>query len=346
MQSTHIENFLNFKADHLSVALLSKFDKTFFMARQIGKVLLSGTLDNITFYKSKYGMLARKKTSIDAKRVAKDPRFQRTRQNAAEFQKAIKAGQILRAALFPVLPAVADNEVTSRMNALFLKVLRQDVTHQRGERTVSAGQINLTEGFEFNRHASLRETMRIAYTTSLNAITGDMQATIPALMPGKDLQFPEGATHCKWVVAGAAIDFENEAIRKAQHQSGYLSLHERTHPSIHLQYQVEVKPGQLLFHTLGVLFYQQQANGAYKLLPGNAMAVIGTAIARAQPKVNRITIPVKKCRIYKKSITTADKTVLTGSNENPPAPISRRHGKHPAVIRKKGRKRDRMLARE
>ncbi len=67
----------------------------FQMARQSGIVPLKGTIGNITFYKSQDGYLAREKGSLDAKRIASDPKFQRTRENGAEFSRAGKIRFIL-----------------------------------------------------------------------------------------------------------------------------------------------------------------------------------------------------------------------------------------------------------
>ena len=66
------------------------------MARQSGLIKLKGTLDNINFYKTKDGNLARMKTSVDAKRIANDPAFERTRENGMEFGSAAGPGKLLR----------------------------------------------------------------------------------------------------------------------------------------------------------------------------------------------------------------------------------------------------------
>ena len=52
------------------------------MARQIGDIILVGTIDDITFYKMEGRGYARKKTSLTGKRVKRDPRFQRTMESA------------------------------------------------------------------------------------------------------------------------------------------------------------------------------------------------------------------------------------------------------------------------
>jgi hypothetical protein len=58
------------------------------MAKQIGFLKITGTLGDITFYELDGEFYARKKSSLDGKRVKKDPRFRRTMYEAGEFGKA------------------------------------------------------------------------------------------------------------------------------------------------------------------------------------------------------------------------------------------------------------------
>ncbi len=55
------------------------------MARQIGPIKVSGTLDDLTFYKMDGEYLARKKTSLNKKRVMKDAAFENSRKAMVEF---------------------------------------------------------------------------------------------------------------------------------------------------------------------------------------------------------------------------------------------------------------------
>ena len=52
------------------------------MARQIGDIIIVGTIDDITFYQMEGRGYARHKSSLTGKRVKKDPRFKRTMQSA------------------------------------------------------------------------------------------------------------------------------------------------------------------------------------------------------------------------------------------------------------------------
>ncbi len=73
------------------------------MARQSGLIKLKGTLDNVSFYKTKDGDLARMKTSVDGDRIANDPAFIRTRENNSEFGSSARSGKLTRDNLRPIL---------------------------------------------------------------------------------------------------------------------------------------------------------------------------------------------------------------------------------------------------
>ena len=106
------------------------------MARQNGLFKIKGTLDNVTFYKSVDGDLARMKTIVDKDRIANDPAFQRTRENGAEFGSSAKAGKLTRDSLRPIALNATDNRVVSRMTKLMSQIKNLDTTSARGSRNV------------------------------------------------------------------------------------------------------------------------------------------------------------------------------------------------------------------
>jgi hypothetical protein len=61
------------------------------MAKQTGIFKIIGTIGDITFYEMDGEFYARKKSSLDGKRVKKDPKFKRTMEEAIEFGKASAA---------------------------------------------------------------------------------------------------------------------------------------------------------------------------------------------------------------------------------------------------------------
>jgi hypothetical protein len=92
------------------------------MARQTGLIKIKGTLDNVNFYKTKDGDLARMKTSVDADRIKNDPAYIRTRENNAEFGNSSSAGKLLRDTIRPMSLNASDGRVTSRMTKIMTQI--------------------------------------------------------------------------------------------------------------------------------------------------------------------------------------------------------------------------------
>jgi hypothetical protein len=72
----------------------------FIMPRQIGAIKIVGTIDGVTYYIMDGVHYVRRKSSLDRKRILRDPKFQRFRECSKVFGKASKlASQFYR--LFP-----------------------------------------------------------------------------------------------------------------------------------------------------------------------------------------------------------------------------------------------------
>ncbi|HEX4849589.1 MAG TPA: hypothetical protein VFV08_02230 [Puia sp.] len=69
------------------------------MAKQCGITKITGTIDWITFYKMGDEYYARKKSSLSAKRVKKDPAFSRTMEEANLFGRSSKLAAKLKVGL-------------------------------------------------------------------------------------------------------------------------------------------------------------------------------------------------------------------------------------------------------
>ena len=178
------------------------------MARQTGLIKIKGTLDNISFYKSKDGDLARMKTSIDGKRIANDPAFERTRENNSEFGSSAKSGKLTRDNLRPISMNATDSRVVSRFTKLMTQIKNLDTTSARGQRNVGVAITTtqgkaLLKGFEFNSDALLNSMLFKPW--AINTATGVI--TITGLVPNMDIIYPDGATHVSFSGAYANINY-------------------------------------------------------------------------------------------------------------------------------------------
>ena len=246
------------------------------MAKQTGLVKFGGTIDGISFYKTKDGYLARTKGGIDAKRMASDPAFQRTRENNSEFGNAGKSGKVLRSAFRSLLLHASDKRVTSRLTKEMVAIAKTDSSNMRGQRIVANGDLSLLQDFEFNANVSLNNLLFADLETVVDRTTGTIVTTVSAFDPVASLVVPEGTTHYKLNLGVAEVDFENESYVFGSAESYTLDAAAVVSSDIALSASVTEDSDKPIFQVLGIQFYQE-VNGVYypQSTAFNALSVIG-----------------------------------------------------------------------
>jgi hypothetical protein len=246
------------------------------MAKQGGIIKLEGTIGDITFYKSKDGHLARGKGGVDASRIQNDAAFQRTRENGEEFGRAGSAGKLLRLAFRSFLQNGADSRMVSRLTKEMVAVVKADATSIRGQRNVLDGELELLEGFNFNIDGKLSSTIFTPYAATIDRVTGALQVNVPAFSPANAIAAPEGATHLRFVSAGASIDFEAGIFETINSQSADIAISEAPVAAVDLLNQLTANSIHPLFLVMGVEFYQQVNGVNYALRNGkyNALSIV------------------------------------------------------------------------
>lgn len=179
------------------------------MAKFDGIFEIKGTLQGMTFFKSKDGLLIRKKGGVSKSRIENDPAFQRTRENGSEFGHNAKMGQLMRKSVANLVMLAKDFRVSSRMSKAMSEVKNLDFTSDRGSRKVwigmdSAEGKQVLTGFDFNINSRFDSVFRSQYILDLP--TG--KVSITGFNPTTNLSIPQGATHAAFSVAVAAVDFE------------------------------------------------------------------------------------------------------------------------------------------
>ena len=112
------------------------------MARQAGPLYLTGTIDDITFYKMEGEYFARKKSSLDRRQFRTDPRFARSRQAAHTFGEASQ----LASAIYGQLPKEARGKgVVNRLTGQVGKLLRKGHTPEE-VKTILLQQMGVVSG--------------------------------------------------------------------------------------------------------------------------------------------------------------------------------------------------------
>jgi len=246
------------------------------MAQQKGIIKLRGTIGDITFYKTKDGHMAREKGGVDAKRIANDPAFQRTRENGSEFGRAGKAGKILRASIRTLLLNSADSRMVSRLTQSMIKVIQADSTSARGLRNVIDGEAELLIGFEFNINGTLGSSLFAPYEGTIDRVTGAITIDLAPFVPANMIAAPAGTTHFKIISAGTEIDFEAETFVESHSETAIL-LWDML-PTLAITHTNMVTPNSAkpLFLVLGLEFYQEVNGTMYSLKNGsyNPLAMV------------------------------------------------------------------------
>lgn len=239
------------------------------MAKQKGIIKLEGTIGDISFYKSRNGYIAREKTSLDAERIATDPKFKRTRENGAEFGRAGSAGKVLRRAFKELIQSAHDNRVTTRLTREMVKVVRADATSVRGMRNVVDGELELLTGFNFNIASTLDVVASMDYEAEIDRVSGTFQVNVPVFTPELHIHGPAGTTHYRLMMGASSIDFESGISATSQAASDYLGIEQQMTEALSLE--VTLTPGSThpLLMALGIFFYQE-VNGVYYPLNSGA----------------------------------------------------------------------------
>jgi hypothetical protein len=177
------------------------------MARQEGIIKLKGRIGDLTFYKTKDGYQARQKTGVSGERIATDPRYQRTRENMAEFGRATKAAKTMRTAFKTLTSQLADKRISNRLTKRMLKVIQEDAINDRGMRMVLDAEAELLAGFEFNVNGLTSSAINTPYVTAIDRASGIASIDFASFNAMDLITSAQGASHFKLSAAAAVIDF-------------------------------------------------------------------------------------------------------------------------------------------
>lgn len=246
------------------------------MAKQRGIIKVEGTLDELNFYKSKDGFKIRQKGGVSAERMASDPAFERTRENQQEFARAGKAGKVLRTALRSLLLHASDTRLVSRLLKEMMRVVKADATSERGLRNVLDGELELLEGFEFNEHGKLSQTLFAPYTASMDRVTGILSLSLPGFVPRQMILPPVEATHYQLVSAGGAVDFTTGSHGITTNATEVLPIGNDPSAAVTHSFDAGANSTQPLFLVLGISFFQAVNGKNYTLKNGafNALTIV------------------------------------------------------------------------
>ncbi|RMA66550.1 hypothetical protein [Ulvibacter antarcticus] len=246
------------------------------MAKQSSIIKIEGTIDDLTFYKSKDGYRIRRKSGVSKDRIANDPAFARTRENGMEFGEMAQTGKFLRRAVVDLSAQISDSSLVSRVVKRMSNIKKLDTTSPRGSRKVAVGlttpegKLEL-KGFDFNSEAPLQAILR--KEVALDPATGTI--TLEDFHAERQLASPQGATHASFVAGMVNVNFETgEADLKLSAE-----VETQVHaPPATLTLQPDTVPegDGVVLYLLMVAFHQEMNGEMYPLSNGafNALSIL------------------------------------------------------------------------
>jgi hypothetical protein len=101
-----------------------------------------------------------------------------------------------------------------------LELVKMDDKSARGERTVTANNLEKLKGFEFNKDALMRNLVQFEYDASIDSEKGILSVIVKPFVPKEEITAPAGATHFKLVAGGVCINLNEKKEEKSFKESG------------------------------------------------------------------------------------------------------------------------------
>jgi len=220
------------------------------------------------------------------KRIATDENYERTRENMSEFGRAGIASKLLRDSLRILTQYASDRYSVARLLKGMSQVIKADAVNDRGQRDVLNGDIQLLKGFEFNEGATLSSVFFGKYTATIDRATGTLKVDIPAFVPKKTINIPNGATHFKLMSAASEVDFVNGSYNNAVTGTAEILYGKQQEAAVSLSHTLTANSTHPLFLVLGIEFLQLVNGKFYELhtdkVNAAALVLIDT-VAAAPP---------------------------------------------------------------
>jgi hypothetical protein len=193
------------------------------MPKQVGLIKVRGTVEDLSFFETQDGFMAKKKARFSKDRLKTDPNYEQVRLNNLEFGTGGAASRLFRDAFTAEINKASDNRMISRLTTAMIAVLRADTINPWGYRTVQQGDMQQLEGFNFNDRVSMSAAFKVESAITLNRGTGQAAVIIPAHIPKEFVAAPSnGVSHYRLFAAAAILDFENESSFSARQSSANL----------------------------------------------------------------------------------------------------------------------------
>ena len=230
------------------------------MAKNHSPIQLSGTIGDLTFYRTRNGSFVKRKPSLSKKTVESSPRYSGLHAHRSAFGEAIRAAHTLRRHLLPFIGIQRDSTMQRRLNRLFLQAAHLYGMTPKDQRHGPGIGISLLQGFECNNTTSLSAVLHAGISGNFDRSMGNASVSVASFVPEDALKYPAGATHVRISMAAAAVNFATREVQKQFIDGDYLPISKQPTGSLTLPVSLPANlPDPLLL--LLKLQYFREVNG-------------------------------------------------------------------------------------
>ncbi|MBS9525780.1 hypothetical protein KI659_17300 [Litoribacter alkaliphilus] len=250
------------------------------MARVKSIISFEGSLFDTTFYQMNGKSYARQKKQSNKKDFLSKDSYKGSRRSCSEFGSASSFGGAFRRVLYPMISTINTGYFSSRLTALFRKVLKGDMKSDLGERKVLEGDLTLLKGLEVSTIDKVSLLLIGQVKATIDPALHQVLFDFSAVKRLNRKAFPAGATHYR-IVPGVVMVGENPK------KSGKLINPEFTenkfkeigNPEREINRIIPFRQNysnMLCCPVLGIYFYQQINGEFYELKTGAALQVVAS----------------------------------------------------------------------
>lgn len=246
------------------------------MARQIADLPVTGSIGDVTYYKSKNGKFARKKPVVDKNNFTSNPKMAKVRAHTVDFAHAIKAGNLVRVAFRNMLKGAKEANTSTRLTSLMFRVVKSDLAHARGQRLVSSGDLSQLDNYEFNETRKVSKAIYSPINATVDRATGRVNVELTNVVPQRALNFPPNATHFRLTVGAAVLDFAGLKHSYAEASTQELPISSEQIDDIGLTAMLPANSTGVILVALGIEFFETDGQ-ARTLITPSGMSIIAIA---------------------------------------------------------------------
>lgn len=225
------------------------------MPHLIGPFHIRGTLGDLNYYRTQKGQcIIRQRRQSTKNAFYRHPRYERCRENVAEFVLTSKHASRISRAFSSRRKYFSDSEHFNRLVGL-LRMIAQTSTSERGSRCWNEGNIHLLEGFSFNKDRSFSNTINAESSVTIDTDTGHCHLLLADFVPALDLHPPARAAYFQ-IIFRVAVLGEDGKDYEFEDLTGLHATNSAAPLAISLQTPFLSTPGALILVGAGILFYE------------------------------------------------------------------------------------------